>query len=130
MSVPQTVLLWRSSAHSFHSPPSQPTPVIGSALTLLHQSGIFNCACCWVSVHQLTPRRFPSRRHSSTGNTLTSTLMEYYCFLLLWIGCQQMGEWKVLTSCVILRYAYVHVWLSVRLQMCLSTLVGLYSALQ
>lgn len=39
-------------------PLSQPPPVIGSALTLLNQSGIFNCACCWVSVHQLTPHTF------------------------------------------------------------------------
>lgn len=137
MSVFETVPLWRSSSYVFHSPPSQPQPqpppVIGSALTLLNQSGIFNCACCWLSVHQLTPHA-RSRRHSRTGNTLTGTLMEYYCFLLLWICCQHMGECKVLTSSVVLRCvcvsASVHVWLSACLQMRLLTLVDLYSALQ
>lgn len=54
--------------------PSHPPPQnIGSALTLLNQSGIFNCACFWVSFASAHSTHVQSRRHSSAGNTLTST---------------------------------------------------------
>lgn len=89
-----------------HSPPPQN---IGSALTLLNQSGIFNCACFWVSFASAHSTHVQSRRHSSAGNTLTSTLMEYYCFLLLWICWQHMGESKVFMSHVILGFVCVFV---------------------
>lgn len=89
--------------------PSHSPQNIGSALTLLNQSGIFNCACFWVSFASAHSTHVQSRRHSSAGNTLTSTLMEYYCFLLLWICWQHMGEWKVFMSHVILGFVCVFV---------------------
>lgn len=92
-------------------------PDIGSASTLLNQSGNFNCACCWVSFTSAHSTHVQSRRHSSTGDTLTSTLMEYYCFLLL-LCCQQMGELKVFMSYVILGFFCVCVFVCQCVYMC------------
>lgn len=112
----------RSSSYCFHSFLPTPPQNIGSALTLLNQSGIFNCACFWVSFASAHSTHVQSRRHSSAGNTLTSTLMEYYCFLLLWICWQHMGEWKVFMSHVILGFVSVCLCVSVctcaRVAMC------------
>lgn len=74
MSVCETVLPsvsdWTSS-HFFSSPLPLPQD-IGSTLTLLIQSGIFNCACYWVSVHQLPAYTLRAGiAHTYTHNTGT-----------------------------------------------------------